>query len=156
MRLISSSKTNKQRGDTIVEVLIAIAVVSLILGGAYITTNRSLIATRTAEERSVALKLVESQLEQLKGFAKNNPQALFDNALTYAFCIDNSGQIVAATTPGCQVNGGGEPVGQQVQPRFRLSIQRATDNSTFTVTNQWDNVRGQGADNITMVYRIHE
>ena len=45
-----------ERGDTLVEVLIAIAVVSLILGGAFVTTNKNLQATREAQERGNAQK----------------------------------------------------------------------------------------------------
>ena len=54
------------KGDTIVEVLIAISVVSLLLAGAYTSTRRSVNATRTAQEQGEALKLAESQVEQIK------------------------------------------------------------------------------------------
>ena len=74
---IGQLAARRQRGDTLVEVLIAIAVVSLILGGAYVTTNRSLYATRAAQERGNALKLAESQIEQLKGIVASNPTAVF-------------------------------------------------------------------------------
>ena len=63
---IMSAKRLTERGDTIVEVLIAISVMSLLIGGAFVLTNRSLQGTRAAQERLNALKLVESQLEQLK------------------------------------------------------------------------------------------
>lgn len=56
----------KNTGDTIVEVLIAMAVVSLVLAGAYTSTRKSANATRTAQEQGEALKLAESQVEQIK------------------------------------------------------------------------------------------
>ncbi len=60
---------HNQRGDTIVEVLIAIAVVSLVLAGAFGVSQKSSIATRDSQEHSEAQKLVESQLESLRAWA---------------------------------------------------------------------------------------
>lgn len=59
-------RLRNQRGDTIVEVLIAISIVSLTLAGAYASVSRSTNATRTAQERGEALKWAETQVEQLK------------------------------------------------------------------------------------------
>ncbi|MGH7237779.1 MAG: type IV pilus modification PilV family protein, partial [Candidatus Saccharimonadales bacterium] len=56
-----------QSGDTIVEVLISIAILGTVLAGAYVTSNRSLLAERTAQEHSQALTLAESQVESLIG-----------------------------------------------------------------------------------------
>jgi type II secretory pathway pseudopilin PulG len=56
----------KQRGDTIIEVLLALTVVGLSLGIAYGITNRSLAIGRNAQERTEAVKLAESQIETLK------------------------------------------------------------------------------------------
>lgn len=61
------------RGDTIVEVLIAIAVVSLVLAGSYASTRRSANATRTAQEQGEALKFAESQVEQIKAALESSP-----------------------------------------------------------------------------------
>lgn len=146
---------NRQRGDTIVEVLIAIAVVSLILGGAYVTTNRSLQATRAAEERGNALKLAESQVEQLKGLAKSNPEAIFGSATPLPFCISpNTGQPVAASNADCRLGASGTPT--STQPVFNLSVNRASDGNTFTVTNQWADVSGRITDNVRLIYRVYE
>src|SRR5262245_14367511 len=80
--------TARQRGDTIVEVLIAIAVAGVVLAGAYVTSNRSLAATRAAQERSNALKLAEAQMEKIKSLAISNPTALF--AVSSAFCVSQT------------------------------------------------------------------
>lgn len=85
------------QGDTIVEVLIAILIVSFILAGAYVTTSYSLTATRQAQERSEALKLVAGQAEQLKSISTENPlptNNIFNNAVS--FCINSSNVMVAA------------------------------------------------------------
>ena len=53
----------KQTGDTIVEVLSAIAVSSAVLGTAYGITNRTVKNQQQITEHSIALKLAEQQLE---------------------------------------------------------------------------------------------
>lgn len=141
----------RERGDTLVEVLIAIAVVSLILGGAYVTTNRSLQATRAAQERSIALKLAESQIERIKGLAASDPDVLF--GAPSPFCISAAtGLPVDASDEACAVNESGAPTSDE--PVFRISIAR--DSNQFTLTEAWFNVNGQVEDNLQLRYRVYE
>jgi len=145
----------RERGDTIVEVLIAIAVISLVLGGAYVTTNRSLLATRDAQERGTALKLVESQIEQLKGVVAANPSQVFSGAPA-SFCISNVSTVSAASSPACAVDENGAPA--SAEPIYHLSIGLVTTGglNTFTVTNHWTNVRGDSTDSLQMQYRLYQ
>lgn len=136
-----------EKGDTIVEVLISIAVISLVLGGAYVTTNRSLQATRDAQERGDALKLVESQIEQLKSI---DPSQLFGVTAPSVYCI-SSGAVVAASSAACLVDASGAPTADQ--PVYKLEISR--ESNTFTVKNTWTSVRGQ-PNNVEMKYRVYE
>lgn len=146
---------SKERGDTIVEVLIAIAVVSMILGGAYVTANRSLIATRAAEEKGSALKLAESQVEQLKGLAKSDPDSIFGAGTPLPFCISSdTGQPIAASSDDCRVDASGSPTAQQ--PVYNLSVSRASDGNTFTVSNTWADASGKRDDTLTLIYRVYE
>lgn len=66
-----SKRRLTQLGDTIVEVLICMAIAGLALGLAYGTTRRSLNQIREAEERQEAVKLAEEQIERLQGIAKS-------------------------------------------------------------------------------------
>ncbi|HKR82221.1 MAG TPA: prepilin-type N-terminal cleavage/methylation domain-containing protein [Candidatus Saccharimonadales bacterium] len=145
-----------ERGDTIVEVLIAIAVVSMVLGGAYATTNKSLQATRSAQEQGVALKLVETQLEQLKAMADTA------GALTGApvsFCILQTGgkptitSTAAAGSP-CSLNGQGVTAASTDQPVYQLAITQPTPHN-FQITNNWHDVSGKHSDLVQMNYRIY-
>lgn len=54
------------RGDTIVEVLIAIAVAAFAIGTAYAIANKSLQRAITARERNQALNLIQNQISDLK------------------------------------------------------------------------------------------
>jgi prepilin-type N-terminal cleavage/methylation domain-containing protein len=148
---LGRSGSYRERGDTIVEVLIAIAVISLVLGGAYVTTNRSLQATRAAQERSIALKLAESQLERIKGLAASDPPALF--GAPSPFCIDSStGLPVDADDEACAVDESGAPTTEE--PVFHLSVSRSGND--FTLTESWFNVNGQITDNLELRYRVYE
>jgi prepilin-type N-terminal cleavage/methylation domain-containing protein len=144
-----------QRGDTIIEVLISIAVVSLILGGAFATTRRSQEGVRDSQEHSQALKLVESQLEQLRADATKT-----GNVFTAGtpFCMYNNAPVstVGPTGSNCIQNDSGQPSG--TQPTYALSVTRTTSNGgfLFTIQAQWDSVTGNGKAQEQMVYRLYQ
>lgn len=56
---------NKNNGDTIVEVLIAVAVLMVVITGGYSIATRSLNGARIAQERSEATMLAQGQLEAI-------------------------------------------------------------------------------------------
>ncbi|HEV7454322.1 MAG TPA: prepilin-type N-terminal cleavage/methylation domain-containing protein [Candidatus Saccharimonadales bacterium] len=144
-----------QRGDTIVEVLISITVISLILGGAYVTTNKSLLATRTAQERSNALKLAESQVEQLKGAIANSATAATIFSSTTPFCIYATGGTLTVATPAsgnCTLNTAG--ITTAAEPKFNLSISRTGND--FTVSNTWNNLSGTTVEQLQIDYRVYK
>jgi len=142
-----------QRGDTIVEVLISIAEISLILGGAYVTTNNSLRAERGAQERTDASKLVESQIEALKNLADTGNTAMFN---TSGFCI-TGGAIISTsvnTNNTCKFNATGSN-NNTTQPVYYINITRNVN--TFTITNTWDSIENSGGkDTVPMVYKVYE
>lgn len=127
-----------QAGDTIVEVLIAMAVVSSILAGAYASSNKSLNANLQAQERAVATKVVEAQLEQLKTIAANPAPNIFTEPSP--FCI-NSGTVVSGS---CITTNGIE---------YTTSIYR--NGNIFTVQATWDRAGGGTQERLDMVYRVY-
>lgn len=146
-----------ERGDTIVEVLISIAVISLIIGGAYVTTNKSLLATRSSQERGNAVKLTESQLEELKGAVAKNPATIFGGGVPSPFCVYNdlatgTLQAVASTDAKCKVNVAGNPT--TTEPSFQLAITRSGND--FTVKNSWIDVSGKTTDHMQIKYRVYQ
>ena len=146
---IMSFKKLTERGDTIVEVLIAIAVLSLILGGAFVLTNRSLQATRTAQERLNATKLVESQIEQIKNFAATSGDQVF--SAPASFCINNSGVVKPSSDAGCHV--GVDGAATSIEPIFNIAVTRSAN--TFTTTSTWNSVSG-GKNSALIVYKVYE
>ena len=103
----------KQRGDTLVEVLLAMSVIGLILGSSYAIANRSLATGRNAQEQTEAVKLAESQLEFLKAYIDEDPSGVpaysgfagFRDAST-AFCvIPDTNTLAEGTDCAADVNG---------------------------------------------------
>ncbi len=139
-----------ERGDTIVEVLIAIVVASAVLVGSFAITNASLKQIRMAQERSEAQKFAESTIENLSGLIKAHPTvAGRDPALPFCIGSDATGLLVLDTTPPGNCSSG--PDG-----RYQLAVNRVgtpgTNSYTFQTKVTWENVSGR-EENVTMFYR---
>lgn len=81
----------KQTGDTIIEVLIAIAIVGVVLAGAYTVANKSSIQIRDAQERGEAQKFAAEIVERLRNNAKNNPTAYTTGSQRFCIVTTNNG-----------------------------------------------------------------
>lgn len=124
-------KLRNRRGDTIVEVLIATAIVSLTLTGAYASANRSANATRTAQERGEALKWAETQVEQIKANAQ----------VGNTFCYQASNLAYTPSTP-CRTG----PI-----PYKATVTQNPANSGKFKVVVQWDAL-GSGTNQVELDY----
>jgi prepilin-type N-terminal cleavage/methylation domain-containing protein len=155
-----------QAGDTIVEVMVVLAVLGLAIGISYATANRSLLNARQAQENSQATTAAQSQVEQLVsiGCASSDPACATNNPLinylaanppNSSFCIV-SGQVKASTDPGCQ-NIAFLP-GSQIKITCITSCTPipppASPARVFEVTVSWDDVLGQGQDQVTQDYAL--
>lgn len=129
-----------RRGDTIVEVLIAIAIVSLVLTAAYVISNKNTIAIQSNQERIQAQHLVEAQIEALRAQGKLN---------TSGDCFSTAGAEVsgAAACAGFTQAGSGAT--------YSASITGPVSNA-YQVVVKWSSLNGQTANdsNVTMYYRL--
>lgn len=140
MRLVKHS----QHGDTIVEVLIAIAVAGAVLGGAYTLINSNIKSNQLAQERTSAVKVAESQLELLRAYLNNGGTLPTGN-----FCFRESNQRILAINanipsstdsdyPGdCRFDDG------SATNRYLTGIK--SDANKFTVYVNWDDPTGSRA-----------
>jgi len=136
-----------QQGDTIVEVLLAIVVVSSVLAGAFVSVNRSFIGGRQSQERGEAVKLVEGQLERLKQAAKDPTNNIFGPGPT-PYCLNDTLTRTASASPVCN---------QGADSRYRLTIEQdPTDANTFIAMAVWTRFGGDGQDQVRMVYRVYQ
>lgn len=156
----------KQRGDTIVEVLIAIGIISLVLTVAYVTANHNYLSMQDAQERGNALKLLERQTEALKAYNAEHHGTL---AGLPSFCmtIDTTGNIATATPPDmsqknpCVVDSDGTPAEVGQEPAYTLTITKPNPEVSigtgrvFLVTAQWDSILGDGKDKAQLEYGLY-
>ena len=135
----------KQHGDTIVEVLIAIAVSSAVLGTAYGITNRTIRNQQQINEHSQALKIAEQQLEQLRGMAADGNSGPF--SATSPFCIVPVGTVPTIKAP----DGNGSCKTAAV---YNIAVTR-TGSNLFTAAVTWDGING-GTDKVSLDYKVYQ
>jgi type II secretory pathway pseudopilin PulG len=174
MKVVMPLRPLRQVGDTIVEVIIVLAVLGLAISISYATANRSLQATRQAEENSQATELLQSQIEVLRSYAakpSTDPNYIYQSSPSHAFCISTGGSVV--TTP--LISNTDVTAGNTISKTYTNYPNYATSNDcyqgklyhiiigydhaqtdTFTARATWDDVTGQGQDTVTLVYRLHQ
>ena len=155
-----------QRGDTIVEVLISILIVSVVLSGAYVTVSKSSVGVRNSQEHGEALKLAEGQVEEIRqDAAKATSSSVFGPSLPSSFCMAGTGGSVTAQSADlsnlCQQSASGYPT--TAEPVYHISDSRGpcgaglpANCALFTVTVDWASITGGGQATEQIVYRLYQ
>ncbi len=126
-----------QSGDTIVEVLIATAVVGILLTGSFAVANRSSQVIRSAQERTEAQKITTRMLERLKSYAVVVSAPL---PTTGAFCINDTNAIISAPC---------------ADGRYSTKVEYDSGNTVYIITTQWDSiVSGAPQEQLIIRYRV--
>ncbi len=154
-----------QAGDTILEVLIAMAVVSLTLSTSFASANRSLSNSRQSQERVIALKLAETQIEMVKNLVITDPAQVFD-ATPYCFELSGAKKYIGyspttnltdnatvktnftqhdADAPGCVQDG-----------LFYPAILYDPLTNLFTVIIRWTTFNSSTYSESRIVYRMYK
>src|SRR5438105_7494298 len=84
------------RGDTIVEVLISIAILAAVLGTAVVTSAHSLQTGTDAGNRHQGLALAQQQIELIKNAANSTPSQLSNFTINKPFCVKPDGTVDTA------------------------------------------------------------
>lgn len=144
-----------QHGDTIVEVLLAVAVISSMLVGAFSIANKSSSQIRMAQERSEATKLTTTVLE----LSKKNADLSANKNQWYCYDYNNKklikvlglpayasvGDVNSAYNSDCLYAPSG---GVQ----FISFVILESPANKFTVNTRWDGVGGAREQQV-MMYR---
>jgi len=167
-----------QTGDTIVEVLIALAILGSAFGISYATANKGLIQARNAEEHSQALEYLDKQIELLH-LAAGNDDAKTNGIFTMnakAFCLkpttpaDNAKPVtVIPFTSGWIPDS--KPTDQDLQnadtnypadcvqsgPPYYLSITytKGSNDDVFKALVRWNGIGSLGAQQESLSYKLH-
>lgn len=153
MRLIRLNSS----GDTIVEVLLAVAIVSFVIASASAISGSATNTLRDSHERGEALKLAETQLEQIvanKELPEGND------------CFGASGEPKKAEGTNCAFKSGG---GGDCDPAvssycYNVSVQRVSTETgdvnqlsiavTYNIEVTWDRLGG-GLGTVSMSYKSY-
>jgi hypothetical protein len=156
------------RGDTIVEVVIGIALLGTVLAGTYISTSHSLRQGTDSGNRNRAVAFGQQQVEQLA--AADKIGAISAYTLQHPgeiFCVDkhssyiyNSNQpcSVCVTTSGLEdaVIGSGSCPNADDQKLYQLGVVYDPTSKIFTATMTWQAPNGSGQDSTVVYYKLPE
>lgn len=132
-------------GDTLVEVMLAIAIVSFVLVAAYATANKNTLLNQDTQERSQALQLGSAQIE----FLHTTSIGAF-NCFSVAGQPVGTGGATAPSNAPCIVKADGTPAGG-AQPAYTIMV--TTSGGTSTVNVSWDSLVRAGKDFVVLYYQ---
>ncbi len=155
---------NNQAGSTIIEVLTALMIISVVITGAYATASRSSSITRQSQERTQATKVAEQQIESIKSIITAGGTIGSDY-----FCIDNSGNVVnhfieseisglddltsVVLTSGDGTGGEDYPSQCVFNDLYHVHVEQRGD-GRYVSTVRWERADGSAIDQNRMVYGI--
>lgn len=174
-------KKLNQTGDTIIEVMMVLAILSMSFGISYATANRGLGQSLNAEQHSEALGLLEGQVEQLRSAVSSGqtpPNGYFCMVGTTPTSLPGSFTSQDATSDIVDSQGGYTEYGHvcQLSSNYYVSITEAfpvnsngatysyktpvpcvsgtCSESSFTFMIRWDGTGTQGPQQESLTYRI--
>lgn len=160
-----------QTGDTIVEVLIALAILGSAFGISYATANQGLSSARNSEEHSQALQYINKQLELLRSAAQNadanTPTGIFKQ--TVAFCLTESAPVAVVPftsgyTPGNDATANVQATGSGKYPaacsvnglyNYAITYTKGANQDVYKVYVSWQGIGTFGAQQETLSYKLH-
>lgn len=135
-------------GDTIVEVILATALIAAATGLAYSMSNHNLSNGVSAGQRSQALSLAGAQIERIKNAYLTNSPLLASYKIDKPFCIlsDGSEEDVSRSGSKC-ANFGGNP--------YSVAVNYNKTTLVFTTDVSWSsNSNNSGQDQLTLYYKL--
>jgi Tfp pilus assembly protein PilV len=123
-----------KKGDTIVEVLIAMVILAFVLTGAYESSQYSLNTIRNSENRITAINIASSQIESLKSWVSSNPTVPNFSGDFYM----NGTIPTPVSSPQIQGN---------FMYEFTPPVQQSNTNYTFTINVYWQNLNTNSLSN---------
>ncbi len=140
--------SKSSRGDTIVEVMMSLVVLSMILTTVYALSSRSLRAGTEANQRTEALNYAQSQVDLLINAKNTDPNFATNYQVSQPFCLNTDGTkntaAQATTNKLCNSYNGSQ---------YNVGV--SYNNNLFTVTAQWDNPDApNGTANLNLYYKL--
>ena len=149
----------KQRGDTIIEVMLVVAILGLAFSIAYATANTSVVKARNSQEHAEALQFMDSQVELLRTNLSANTAVATSG---HDFCMDTTTHtppiaVKAVPTPISVCNVG-------VSNRYALTIKyesylypppTGVKQDIYTIQVNWAGANNLGPQHEKITYKLH-
>lgn len=151
--ILNKSLVIKQTGETIVEVLISLAILSSAMGIAFATASRSTKAQQANKERYQALLVANEQSNLLKVVA-DGTQASTIRIGSGVFCITTGYQVATGANydTNCKNQGPNEPRVYDITIKsLNASCAVASKICSYNIHVEWDSVKG-GRDSLEVYY----
>jgi prepilin-type N-terminal cleavage/methylation domain-containing protein len=149
---VKALKKLGQTGDTIIEVMVVLAILGLAISISYATANRSLLNARQAQENSEATELIQSQIEALRTLTQAG-----DTPNIFSPALQNYCLVPTGTAPNITYTNASGSSCAMGSVAYQINITYTNSpTDTFTVTAVWPDVLGDGNDTVTTVYRLHQ
>lgn len=162
-----------QTGDTIVEVLISIGILSVILAGAYATSNNSLLAERAAQEHAVALTIAQTQLEDLQSVYQASGSSSFNLGTTLCYGLNTTNKITpisgSSSTQYCNVPSKNPTIVQSpstpttsssgVPFDYKVKLSQSSPSPSSPITYEslvtWPSLSSSNTNHVELYYRLN-
>jgi type II secretory pathway pseudopilin PulG len=161
---MSKRKFLNQTGETIVEVLFAIAVLASALGGAFAISTRSRNTIQANQERYQAQLIASGQADSIRLYDTYHTDLYADTDATNNnkfFCMDKTNPAntlhAYGTLPELQTSSHHQCARDNAtnQNLYTISIQQVDPtNHIFLITVFWDSLVTNGQDRVELVYGI--
>ncbi len=143
-------RLSNKRGDSILEVALAIAILATVLAGSYSIARRSLRIGQESQDRIQAAKYLEGQSERFRNLRDVDPAAFSALAAGNRYCFTSGVAPIVATGDLAACSFG--PVGDT--SRYRVYFEKdAGVSQAYTFSATWQTASGQDS-RIEYRYRI--
>jgi type II secretory pathway pseudopilin PulG len=159
-RQIARSRNYRQRGDTIVEVLIATVIIATILGGAFVVAQSSSHMVQSSQEHGHGLLQIQGQTELLRSLAFSGDPTLKGYTAGKKFCayiaadksvqlLDNGGQVQCDSG-----SSNGTSIYKIVDTLVSVGDPtKPADMNTYKLEVTWDKLGG-GTNHESLIYGV--
>lgn len=154
-------------GDTIIEVMVVLAILSLAFGISLTTANEGLKQSRNSQEHSQADGLASSQIEELRSAIETNSIQLSQIPANQPFCMTSSNAIATNFSANVPADPTADdyseyPAGCASQESYyNESIEYVTDaadatQNYFDVKVRWQGLGDLGKQQVELTYKLYE
>lgn len=146
----------RQTGDTIIEVLICLTIITAVMATSLVTASGHANTVRRSQERGEALFLVQGQIEFLRSYVVS-PTFVYP---TGGFCLANTAGTITKVPVTVAYNDPGYPADCAVgdDSRYKIDITPSVPPDApgkYVIRAQWDGVGNVSLQNVSISYKVY-